>query len=49
MDRIELDRYYTGAEIINILRARTFGEKGFAYFDSSQGKVFISIKLEKSD
>lgn len=47
LDKIELNKTYTGAEIINILRARTFGDRGFAYFESSQGKIFIKVKLEQ--
>ncbi len=47
LDKIELDKTYTGAQLINILRARTFGDRGFAYFDSPEGKVFIKVKLER--
>jgi len=45
-DQIILDRSYTGKEIIDLLRARTFGDKGFSYFIDGEGeKVSIRIDL----
>ena len=36
-------------ELINILRARSFGNKGFAYFlDKDGSKIFVNIKLNKA-
>ena len=46
-DEIELDKNYTGREIINLLRARTFGDRGFAYFKVGQDKIYLTLKLEK--
>jgi methionyl-tRNA formyltransferase len=48
LDKIDLNKTYTGAEIINLLRARTFGDRGFSYFESGDHKIFIRIKLEKN-
>lgn len=47
-DRIHLNKNYSGREIINILRARTFGKKGYAYFiDDDGNKINVNIGLEK--
>ena len=49
LDRIDLDRKTTAREVINILRARTFHERGFAYFiDDKNNRVQISVKLKKA-
>lgn len=35
-------------DLINILRARTFGDKGYAYFlDENNEKIFMTLKLNK--
>ena len=44
-DLIELDKEYSGKELINILRARSFGEKGFAYFKIGDKKIFLNLRL----
>jgi methionyl-tRNA formyltransferase len=45
-NEIKLDKNYSGKELINILRARTFGESGYAYFINNENKrVNIRIKL----
>lgn len=49
LDEIDLLKKYSGAELINLLRARTFGDKGFAYFKTNEGKVFLSLRLEKQN
>ena len=44
LDKIYLDRTYTGREIINILRARTYDNKSFAYYlDSKKNKIHIGV------
>lgn len=36
--------------LINLLRARSFGEKGFAYFlDKNGEKIFLTLKLKKNE
>jgi methionyl-tRNA formyltransferase len=46
LDEIELDRKYTGRDLINILRARTFRPNPSAYFIENGKKVYIRIDLE---
>ena len=47
-DQIQLDLKYTGKEIINRLRARTFEDFGYAYFIDDEGsKIRLSLSLEK--
>jgi len=45
IDRIELDETTTARLLLNKLRARTFGQTGFAYFDDNQGRVYVRIDL----
>lgn len=48
LDRIDLDRQYTGRELVNLLRARTFGSRGFAYVeDEEQGKIYLHLRLSR--
>jgi methionyl-tRNA formyltransferase len=46
LDLIELEKEYKAIDLINLLRARTFGQKGFAYFEDSGRKVYLRIALE---
>ncbi len=48
LDKIELDGVYTGLELINKLRARSFGDKGFAYFDHDGEKIFLNLRLSSN-
>lgn len=47
IDEIKLDKTYTGEELLNILRARTYGEKSFAYFRDGTDKIYVSVKLKR--
>jgi len=47
LDLIDLSKSMTAREFINILRARSFGEKGFAYFEDGDDKVFIRVNLDR--
>jgi methionyl-tRNA formyltransferase len=47
LDRIDLDQLYTGSQFLNLLRARTFGPRGFAFFESGEDKIYIKIDLER--
>jgi len=49
LDPIDLDASYPGRELINRLRARTFGKRGFAYFEENGERVYVRIDLSKSD
>lgn len=52
LDRIPLHRKYTGRELINRLRARSYGDRYYAYYKDGTHKVFVrldlSIKNEQS-
>jgi methionyl-tRNA formyltransferase len=45
VDRIDLDRHYTGREIIDILRARTFPPYDGAYFEVDGKRVYMRLQL----
>lgn len=46
IDRIDLDATYTGRELINLIRARTFAGHSGAYFEHEGKRVYVSISLE---
>ena len=46
LDVIDLDKKYTGCELINLLRARTFPSHPSAYFIDGEGrKVYVRVQL----
>ena len=45
LDEIDLTRLYLGRDLINLLRARTFGEKSYAYFKIDKQKYSVKIKI----
>ncbi|MCS3705873.1 methionyl-tRNA formyltransferase [Salinibacter ruber] len=45
IDEIDLDATYTGRELINILRARTFPPYDGAYFEEDGQKVYLRLEL----
>lgn len=45
VDTIDLDRSYTGRELINLLRARTFSPYSGAYFYAGQQKIGVRLEL----
>jgi methionyl-tRNA formyltransferase len=47
LDLIDLDKAYTGRELINLLRARTFPPYRGAYFLHKGQKVYLRLELEK--
>ncbi|MDD9898598.1 MAG: formyltransferase family protein [Candidatus Melainabacteria bacterium] len=48
LDLIELDKTYSGRELINLLKARTFGSRSFAYYLNEQGeKIYLHLSLSK--
>lgn len=47
LDRLNLDEEKTVGQVINMLRARTFGEKGYAYFEVDGVKVSIRVVLKE--
>ncbi len=48
LDQINIDKSYRARDLINILRARTFGDRGFAYFEEKGEKIYIKIELSKT-
>jgi methionyl-tRNA formyltransferase len=48
LDRIDINASYKGKDLINKLRARTFGNKGFSYFEIDGEKFYINIKISKT-
>lgn len=46
IDRIDLDRLYTGRELLNILRSRTFPPYRGAYFEEGGRRVYVRVELE---
>lgn len=49
IDAIDLDRSYTGRELIDILRARTFPPYPGAYIVRDGRKIFLRLELEYAD
>lgn len=45
LDEIDLDKKYTGKELINILRARTFSPYPGAHFKAGGGKIWVRVRL----
>ncbi len=46
IDRIDLDRSYTGRELIDLLRARTFPPYRNVYFQENGRRVFLRLELD---
>ncbi|MEM6960329.1 MAG: formyltransferase family protein [Myxococcota bacterium] len=49
IDEIDLDRTYTGRDLIDLIRARTFAPHRGAYFRSGGRKIYVSLALEAVD
>ena len=45
LDEIFLNKTYAGAELINILRARSYEKRSFAYFKKDGKKIFVRLEL----
>lgn len=45
LDFIDLEKEYNAKDLINILRARTFGKKSFAYYIIDGKKIYINLNL----
>ena len=48
-DYIDLNKSYPASELINKLRARSFGGRGFAFFETNGEKVFLKLNLSKNN
>lgn len=47
MDQIDPERLFKAKDLINLLRARTFKDKGYAYFWDEGKKVYVRIVLSQ--
>jgi methionyl-tRNA formyltransferase len=47
IDEIKLDKTYTGKQLIDILRSRTYDGKYFAYFKDGNDKIAVGIQLQR--
>ena len=45
LDQIDIEKNTSARELINILRARSFGNLGFAYFNENNKKVFLNLRI----
>jgi methionyl-tRNA formyltransferase len=48
LDYIELSKNYSARDLINKLRARSFGNLGFAYYEVNGKKIFLKISLSET-
>lgn len=46
LDRIDLDRRYSGRELLDLLRARSFPPHRGAYFEADGKRVYVRVELE---
>jgi len=48
LDFIELTKDYSAKDLINRIRARSFGKVGFAFYEENGEKVFLNLSLSES-
>lgn len=48
LDELDIDSIMPTRELINILRARSFGNLGFAYYEENGARVYVKISLSDS-
>lgn len=48
LDLINIDDTMLAKDLINILRARTFGRRGFAYFLHNNEKIYMNLRLSNT-
>jgi len=46
LDLIDLEKRYVAKDLINLLRARSFGDSGFAYFEANGKKIYLKVSLK---
>ena len=49
LDYLDLTRSYKVSELLNLLRARTFGENGFAYFVHEGERIKVRLEFKRED
>ena len=45
LDRLDLDAPTTGRRFLDVLRARSFGDRGFAFFEADGRRVYVNVRL----
>jgi methionyl-tRNA formyltransferase len=48
-DELYLDQEYKLKDILNILKARSFGNKGFAFYKKNNEKFFLNLSVSKTN
>ncbi len=48
LDIIDLDKAYRGKELINRLRARSFQDRTYAYYEKNGKKIYVKIELSEN-
>lgn len=48
LDLIDPEKVYKARDLINLLRARSFGSRGFAYLQEGNEKTYLKLSLSKS-
>jgi len=49
LDNLSLAQNYTAKKLINTLRARSFGDRGFAFYEENGEKVYLNLRLSKTN
>ncbi len=49
LDYIDIEKTYAARELINLLRARSFGNRGFAFFEDSGEKIYLKLQLSDTN
>jgi len=47
-DEIDLDNNYKAIDLINLLKARSFGNRGFAYFNDVGQRIYLNVRLSRT-
>ncbi len=47
LDRIDLKKTFTAGDLLNLLRARTYGDRSFAYFSEAGQEFEVGVFLKK--
>ncbi len=47
LDCIDRDKTYQGRDLINLLRARSFGDRAFAWFEEGGERYYVNLRLSK--
>ena len=45
LDALDLEATMKTRDVLNLLRARSFGDRGFAYFEAGGQRVYVNLRL----